>query len=86
MMADDQALQEPSTHLANGSRGRSQVLPYQPHGFTGSMSLTQETGGIYTVSRVLFRLGNFNLCLQLSFPESVFAAAALHRRSMQVDL
>ena len=35
MMADDQALQGPSSHLANGSRGRSQVLPYQPHGFTG---------------------------------------------------
>ena len=34
MMADDQALQGPPPHLANGSRGRSQVLPYQPHGFT----------------------------------------------------
>ena len=34
-MADDQALQEQPSHLANGSRGRSQVLPYQPHGFTG---------------------------------------------------
>ena len=36
MMADDQALQGQSTHLANGGRGRSQLLPYQPHGFTAS--------------------------------------------------
>ena len=34
-MADDQALQGQPSHLANGSRRRSQVLPYQPHGFTG---------------------------------------------------
>ena len=34
MMADDQALQGQPSHLANGSRGRSQLLPYQPHGFT----------------------------------------------------
>ena len=34
-MADEQALQGPSSHLANGGRGRSQLLPYQPHGFTG---------------------------------------------------
>ena len=34
-MADDLALQGQPSHLANGSRGRSQVLPYQPHGFTG---------------------------------------------------
>ena len=33
-MADDQALQGQSSHLANGGRGRSQLLPYQPHGFT----------------------------------------------------
>ena len=33
-MADDQALQGPHPHLANGSRGRSNLLPYQPHGFT----------------------------------------------------
>ena len=33
-MADDQALQGQPSHLANGSRGRSQVLPDQPHGFT----------------------------------------------------
>ena len=35
MMADEAALQGQSSHLANGSRGRSQLLPYQPHGFTG---------------------------------------------------
>ena len=35
MMADDQALQGQLPHLANGGRGRSQLLPYQPHGFTG---------------------------------------------------
>ena len=35
MMADDQALQGQPSHLANGSRGRSQLLPNQPHGFTG---------------------------------------------------
>ena len=35
MMADDQALQGQPPHLANGGRGRSQLLPYQPHGFTG---------------------------------------------------
>ena len=35
MMADDLALQGPHPHLANGSRGRSNLLPYQPHGFTG---------------------------------------------------
>ena len=34
MMADDLALQGPHPHLANGSRGRSNLLPYQPHGFT----------------------------------------------------
>ena len=34
MMADDIALQGQPPHLANGSRGRSQLLPYQPHGFT----------------------------------------------------
>ena len=34
-MADEQALQGQPSHLANGSRGRSRVLPYQPHGFTG---------------------------------------------------
>ena len=34
-MADDLALQGPHPHLANGSRGRSNLLPYQPHGFTG---------------------------------------------------
>ena len=34
-MADEQALQGQSSHLANGGRGRSQLLPYQPHGFTG---------------------------------------------------
>ena len=34
-MADDQALQGQLPHLANGGRGRSQLLPYQPHGFTG---------------------------------------------------
>ena len=34
MMADDQALQGQPSHLANGGRGRSQLLPYQPHGFT----------------------------------------------------
>ena len=34
MMADDQALQGQLPHLANGGRGRSQLLPYQPHGFT----------------------------------------------------
>ena len=34
-MADDQALQGQPSHLANGSRGRSQILPYQPHAFTG---------------------------------------------------
>ena len=34
MMADDQALQGQSSHLANGGRGRSQLLPYQPYGFT----------------------------------------------------
>ena len=34
-MADDQALQGQPPHLANGGRGRSQLLPYQPHGFTG---------------------------------------------------
>ena len=34
-MADDSALQGPQSHLANGSRGRSHILPYQPHGFTG---------------------------------------------------
>ena len=34
-MADDLALQRPQPHLANGSRGRSNLLPYQPHGFTG---------------------------------------------------
>ena len=33
-MADDQALQGQLPHLANGGRGRSQLLPYQPHGFT----------------------------------------------------
>ena len=33
-MADEQALQGQSSHLANGGRGRSQLLPYQPHGFT----------------------------------------------------
>ena len=33
-MADESALQGQPSHLANGSRGRSQVLPYQPHGFT----------------------------------------------------
>ena len=33
-MADDQALQGQPSHLANGSRGRSQLLPYQPDGFT----------------------------------------------------
>ena len=36
MMADDLALQGPPPHLANGSRGRSNLLPYQPHGFTYS--------------------------------------------------
>ena len=35
MMADDEPLQGQPPHLANGSRGRSQLLPYQPHGFTG---------------------------------------------------
>ena len=35
MMADESALQGPPSHLANGSRGRSHILPYQPHGFTG---------------------------------------------------
>ena len=36
MMADDQALQGPSIHLAPGSRGRAQAIaPYEPHGFTG---------------------------------------------------
>ena len=35
MMADDLTLQGQPPHLANGSRGRSQLLPYQPHGFTG---------------------------------------------------
>ena len=35
-MADDLALQGPQPHLANGSRGRSNLLPYQPHGFTDS--------------------------------------------------
>ena len=35
MMADDLALQGPHPHLANGSRGRSNLQPYQPHGFTG---------------------------------------------------
>ena len=35
MMADDIALQGQPPHLANGSRGRSQLLPYQPHSFTG---------------------------------------------------
>ena len=34
-MADDQVLQGQPSHLANGSRGWSQLLPYQPHGFTG---------------------------------------------------
>ena len=34
-MADDSALQGQQSHLANGSRGRSHILPYQPHGFTG---------------------------------------------------
>ena len=33
-MADDQALQGQLPHLANGGCGRSQLLPYQPHGFT----------------------------------------------------
>ena len=28
------ALQGQPSHLANGSRGRSQLLPYQPHSFT----------------------------------------------------
>ena len=35
MMADDSALQGQPSHLANGSRGRSHTLPFQPHGFTG---------------------------------------------------
>ena len=35
MMADESALQGPPSHLANGSRGRAHILPYQPHGFTG---------------------------------------------------
>ena len=33
MMADASALQGQPSHLANGSRGRSHILPYQPHGF-----------------------------------------------------
>ena len=35
MMADDSALQGQQSHLANGGRGTSHILPYQPHGFTG---------------------------------------------------
>ena len=35
MVADESALQGPPSHLANRSRGRSHILPYQPHGFTG---------------------------------------------------
>ena len=46
MMADDQALQGPPPHLANGSRGRSQVLPYQPHGFTQGIWGIQSISGI----------------------------------------
>ena len=37
MMADDLALQGPHPHLANGSRRRSNLLPYQPHGFTDTI-------------------------------------------------
>ena len=29
-MADESALQGPPSHLANGSRGRAHILPYQP--------------------------------------------------------
>ena len=36
MMADEQALLGPQHLLANGSRGRAQMIaPYQPHSFTG---------------------------------------------------
>ena len=44
MMADDLALQGPHPHLANGSRGRSNLLPYQPHGFT---RLMWSTGSVH---------------------------------------
>ena len=39
MMADESALQGQQSHLANESRGRSHILPYQPHGFTNSRHL-----------------------------------------------
>ena len=45
MMANDQALLGQPSHLANGNRGRSQLLPYQPHGFT---SLPKEKLSIET--------------------------------------
>ena len=35
MMAHESAMQGPPSHLANRSRGRAHILPYQPHGFTG---------------------------------------------------
>ena len=47
-MADDQALQGQPPHLANGGRGRSQLLPYQPHGFTEHAS-SQKPGEIFIV-------------------------------------
>ena len=45
MMADEQALQGQSSHLANGGRGRSQLLPYQPHGFTVFIENPRRGGG-----------------------------------------
>ena len=47
MMADDQALQRGRfSHVAGGSRGRTQAIaPYQPHGFTRGRAI-HEPGGI----------------------------------------
>ena len=57
MMADDQALQGPHPHLANGSRGRSNLLPYQPHGFTQIIFLLQGYGGSLASSPVSVAYG-----------------------------
>ena len=53
-MADDQALQGQSSHLANGGRGRSQLLPYQPHGFTGPKILSSTGAGVWRKAPMAF--------------------------------
>ena len=45
-MANEAALQGQSSHLANGSRGRSQLLPYQPYGFTIAFQLDMDLLGM----------------------------------------